>query len=82
MSLAWDGNDVKPAGDGPMWQDFCAQVAHEMRVQQGSVDRAFADKVNRAQRGSNWRIWITAAVAVLFWLGCWQMGGIIDGWTR
>ena len=67
MSLQWNSrareiDSVRPAGDGPLMQEFYAQVAREMRAQErAELERMwnFSEKTARAQRGRNWRVWIT-----------------------
>lgn len=83
MSLAWEGDDrTRPAGEGPLMQEFYAGVARAMlkveaeRRQQAMQE--FAAEVARSQRGdwlSHWREIVTAAGAVGFWIGCWWLGG-------
>jgi hypothetical protein len=72
MSLTWGSQQdvapsVRPAGEGPLMREFYAEVAREMR-EQDAIDlermrfagQNFGLKVNRAQRGSQWRAWVTA----------------------
>jgi len=84
MSLAWQQGDdnVRSAGQGPLMQLFIAQVAYEMRRQNGAAAEIeweqFGRKIARSQRRSwlsHWREIVTAAGAILFWVACWWIGG-------
>lgn len=70
MSLQWNSrareiDNVRPAGDGPLMQEFYSQVAEAMREQHARAleEVHFNGRVARTVRGSEWRTWVTGAIA-------------------
>lgn len=86
MSLIWDSSEVRPAGYGLACEQFYPTHEEWKQMQamypRGTDTQVFAEKVNHAQRGSNWRVYVTAASALVFWVSCWLVGGNLDAWTR
>jgi hypothetical protein len=53
---------IRPAGEGPLQRELCADVAREMRRQEREeLERMwnFSEKAGRAVRGPQWRVWLT-----------------------